>query len=1415
MTPIEKAVEECRSREMLVYRDSPTRIERDVKSVASTVNDHTGRWPFEVLQNSDDANAEEVLIRITETAVYIADNGCGLKPDAVDSLCGTHLSNKPDEAIGCKGLGFKAVYEVTSSPAVFTGKRDGVEFCREKARVELNEFLRNAPGSGPFVDDDHVPYQWLPFWVSRREAAESDPVLEQLAAWETVVRLPCAKGESAISNAMAVLRTLPPHVLLTFKNLKRLQIICADGDRRIERKRQGAKRKRKHAQQEIWTVIDASANDEQSVGWLVRRKEVSVPEEHLQTLDVSDRKRNRRASVLVAAPISPAGAAAPVDEYPQVCVYYPVGEDEQSGRAPVPLLLHADFTVSSDRKHVLPFDKFPRNAWIADCLAEEVVAFVDDGYCRDQPAAFLRLIRPDTDCESHSLSSELWKRIKLHARDHLKLPNAAGDRRRLVKNSRFMATTVAKEEARAILDHDDLSKQLVHDSLEQDEAVATLKALGCDGITDEDLINCIKRTTVPTETMHDWLWKCWGWLARWLYAWTSHDEKDRRLRRIKGVRILPIKSHRYSLSELDPNTVVTWRDADVVGDLPDWLPIRFLNDWFRDLFDKLSRNHEIRSLARELGIVEPNDDTVFQAFQSAIENYWEEPSGDPARFLEFLRSRDWHKPKGETATDGVRRCPILVGDAGGPENPWCEAGQAYFGAAWGEALIAELYRDAEGVAWARPNPTTCELDRPILEWLGVSAFPRVVHSFTDEPVVKEVAVLDHISLDELDRGQTTSLLVLLARHWAGYYRGNPQTGVEYTPYAKKPDRINAFRWHDLIHNLKPMLRSGQSDVPLFECWLPDSETDRAIGDLLPIIDLDVLGDDWDNVARRLLNANGIRRQSRRLRTSFRELTTIEWRDMLTKAARCVDASTAAENKASRIKIRGWYETAVDGFEEKGTDRALADVPLLCRRGDEWRFVTESDGRWLEDHLDWADAFRAEVWMFDVHEERRVAARRLFGLGSLKNDVQQIVLSNLEVTANDPEWQKSLDAIKPFMFAAFYQKKEAARLDFRDLLRSLRVGMMPRIEVELKLAGHKPKRQDRPFWVDDASIVLSAGYADVSYLAPAVAQALNKKQESDFIDVLLRCNDESEIRCKLESRNISTDQIDERVSEYRAMESEPAAGGVSREAANAQPRNLALNAPPNRHSDDRESSVEHAGREMQVTGIVAEANPLSQRAAGSQAVRPDDSDNSGSSDSDAEDAALKDGAHAPYHIKRPDTPGRSPSSSTGVTAGILRNEPGYNPHDAENLKLRENAQDDNGALTRQQKDDIEHESRLVAERELQRRGYDPLNRMPPHHKGYDLRATQGDATLLVEVKGHLRASNISQVTAAQMEEHDRCRDADGGEAWQLWNIEHLAASDENEITITIVTRIPPEVRRAERYRINVRECECEQDAPLID
>ena len=114
---------------------------------------YAGRYPFELIQNANDAAAGEgatgrrLHFMLTDTALLVADQGAGFGTDQVRAICGIARSSKdPRKNIGYKGLGFKSVNEITSAPQIVSPQ---VQFGFDGARVRtLVENIAGALGSG-------------------------------------------------------------------------------------------------------------------------------------------------------------------------------------------------------------------------------------------------------------------------------------------------------------------------------------------------------------------------------------------------------------------------------------------------------------------------------------------------------------------------------------------------------------------------------------------------------------------------------------------------------------------------------------------------------------------------------------------------------------------------------------------------------------------------------------------------------------------------------------------------------------------------------------------------------------------------------------------------------------------------------------------------------------------------------------------------------------------------------------------------------------------------------------------------------------------------------------------------------------------------------------------------------------------
>lgn len=109
--------------------------------------DYHGRFLIELLQNANDQAGKRgatVTVIREPGLLAVANEGEPLNAEGVRSLTSLGLSSKdPNELIGNKGIGFKAVYEVTRSPEIYSAPTARDSFRAEGGfafRVSMDVF---------------------------------------------------------------------------------------------------------------------------------------------------------------------------------------------------------------------------------------------------------------------------------------------------------------------------------------------------------------------------------------------------------------------------------------------------------------------------------------------------------------------------------------------------------------------------------------------------------------------------------------------------------------------------------------------------------------------------------------------------------------------------------------------------------------------------------------------------------------------------------------------------------------------------------------------------------------------------------------------------------------------------------------------------------------------------------------------------------------------------------------------------------------------------------------------------------------------------------------------------------------------------------------------------------------------------
>jgi Fe-S cluster biosynthesis and repair protein YggX len=108
-----------------------------------------GSFIMEFVQNADDAGSTLMQIEILEDQIRISNNGEPFTYENVKSICKVGRSSKtPKDYIGYLGVGFKSVFLISDSPAIYSGE---YKF----------KFSKTA-----WAEPSHIPWQIIPLWIT-------------------------------------------------------------------------------------------------------------------------------------------------------------------------------------------------------------------------------------------------------------------------------------------------------------------------------------------------------------------------------------------------------------------------------------------------------------------------------------------------------------------------------------------------------------------------------------------------------------------------------------------------------------------------------------------------------------------------------------------------------------------------------------------------------------------------------------------------------------------------------------------------------------------------------------------------------------------------------------------------------------------------------------------------------------------------------------------------------------------------------------------------------------------------------------------------------------------------------------------------------------------------------------------------
>ncbi|NWJ95109.1 MAG: hypothetical protein HXX20_04935 [Chloroflexi bacterium] len=206
-------------------------------------NQYRGRYLLELIQNAVDnmhkqAKATQAKksskskvdlyrchLELTPTALYVANDGLEFDATDVRGVCTMGQSTKPaGEYIGYKGLGFRAVLEITDTPEIYSG---AYQFGFSHAETLA---LLATPETSSRLAKVEVPLLAVPHLRLALESEERDLIARlKKAGYATIIRLPL-KGVAHIYDEVreACQQLLTSHTLLFLPYITELSIGIVD-----------------------------------------------------------------------------------------------------------------------------------------------------------------------------------------------------------------------------------------------------------------------------------------------------------------------------------------------------------------------------------------------------------------------------------------------------------------------------------------------------------------------------------------------------------------------------------------------------------------------------------------------------------------------------------------------------------------------------------------------------------------------------------------------------------------------------------------------------------------------------------------------------------------------------------------------------------------------------------------------------------------------------------------------------------------------------------------------------------------------------------------------------------------------------------------------------------------------------------
>jgi hypothetical protein len=1108
---------------------------------------YSGRYPFELLQNANDAAADagssgRARFELTDGALIVADNGTGFGEDQIRAICGLGRSSKdPRKSVGYKGLGFKSVGEITSRPQIVS---DGVAFEFDDHRVRKAV----AETAGSLERSQRLPVYAFPFGIDEANLGPDARVVEQARAdgFTTVLRLPLRAGVGRDEVEEHLVESLVPRLLLFLTGIEELEL---QGTRADFVSVIGREQHDRHDE----VLLETNGTMEH---WLVYRRWREVARELVEPIGDAW-SQVERVQGAVAVPLGGDGRPTTETLFP-LHVYFPT--EEATG---LPVIVHGDFALQLDRRQLgTNPEALPYNEWLGSVIA----AFIADVVAPELATRYPNDIAAVAALSQRSTGTGMGQQCVAKCIEALRtsrfLPAIDGDLRVPAEALLLPEGVGDATRAHAHLDLTAMGRVLIP-AVEGDSRV---RSFLCDQLDVEewsldDVLDQIRPPSVDERTgfykmLVDW---AEGFGSR---AFTTKLARVPCVSTATGDWVAPADGRVFFPRQRD--------DVEIPADLPvpiaDVPPVEGLN---AVLAGAGVRVFEWRELMRDyllpLLVDHATDRALRQRAMRGLHAYYDsQRAGDPV-----LQRR-------------IRDVLLPAATADALDRDLKPAGGLYFTSAWtGSSALETLYGPFNKIEFLATDPPQDSDHRAeeaaFMRWMGVADHPRVLEASAERdtymtgslsrhphrtagrawddwwslPEVKETSRCpqDHPSSQRLqvsfvldrfveltttsDAGRLFTLWTELAKNWGDIYK--PATRAvfhcQHSGHGGERDRIaSSLFWHLLQRTawVPTMKGDDMQQVRPSQAWRLAHDTPKLVAKNVPVIDPRML----DGAGLSLALALGVTDAARPDPDDLCALL-----DDLCSDYEAEGETTREIHNAARWAMR----TLNDVLVGQGDDFELSEVPLLARYRGEQLFTTEpvvaSDPLLAETWEDYYPILDADRDLRRLHE-----ALSLLVLDNPEHGVQITSVPHGVRDDLQDATEQLLAGAKPFLAAVAVANTPSREEDVIRGLKRLEVTACTDLVLRYTFRGTTIDRREATSYIAvrqesirgaqrrnigtaHLEVDPRSGAPDWYSFGPQLAQFLQVPTQGDAFAVLLTGSDDAR-RQYLTSRRIPLDAIDE-------------------------------------------------------------------------------------------------------------------------------------------------------------------------------------------------------------------------------------------------------------------------------------------------